>query len=237
MTPVTPKVFAHRGASAHAPENTIKAFQLALDQDADGIELDVTLSKDGEIVVIHDDNVDRTTNGSGTVTKMSLAELQVLDAGGGEHIPTLNEVFDLFGGKFLINIELKNIRLFSHELSNNVATLIKSYGLMDAVIISSFNPFYLQYFHQQCPEVIIGLLTLPKMAQQWFWKFFRYDALHPYYKDVNQALVERMHNQNRSINTWTVDDPAELLQLAKLNVDSIITNDPLRTRQVLESSA
>ena len=102
------KIIAHRGASAHAPENTLAAFQLALEQGADGIELDVMLSKDGQLIVIHDDKVDRTTNGTGKVADMYLSELKVLDAGQGESLPTLPEVFDRFGGKFLINIELKN---------------------------------------------------------------------------------------------------------------------------------
>jgi len=92
------KIIAHRGASAHAPENTLTAFQLALDQGADGIELDVMLSKDGQLVVIHDETVDRTTNGTGKVAEMDLVELKVLDAGQGESLPTLPEVFDRFGG-------------------------------------------------------------------------------------------------------------------------------------------
>jgi glycerophosphoryl diester phosphodiesterase len=231
-----PKIYAHRGASAHAPENTIKAFQLALDHGADGVELDVTLSKDGEIVVIHDDNVDRTTDGSGAVTSMTLAELQALDAGEGEKIPTLNEVFERFGKKLLINIELKNMRGFSSLLPDKVAALIQAYGLVDFVLISSFNPFYLQRFRRLCPEASLGILTLPKMANLWFWRFFQHDALHPYYKDVDQTLVDKTHRYNRQVNTWTVDNAGEIQRLAGLQVDGIITNDPLQTRHILETA-
>jgi len=232
---MTPKIFAHRGASAHAPENTIAAFKLAVDQKADGIELDVTLSQDGQIVVIHDDSVDRTTNGEGEVSDLTLAELQALDAGQGEHIPTLEEVFEAVGKSVLVNIELKNIKLFSNKLPDQVAQFIKTYNLMDDVIISSFNPFYLQRIRRQCPQAKTGLLTLPRMAKLWFWRFFRYDALHPFYQDVSRSLVEKIKQHGKQINTWTVDDPQELKRLMLLGVDGIITNDPQRTREIMES--
>ena len=122
-----PKIYAHRGASASAPENTIAAFKLAVDQNADGIELDVTLSKDGQIVVIHDDTVDRTTNSVGEVGDLSLAEIQALDAGQGEHIPTLEEVFESLDRQIIINIELKNTGLFSSTLVDQVALLVHSH--------------------------------------------------------------------------------------------------------------
>jgi glycerophosphoryl diester phosphodiesterase len=167
---------------------------------------------------------------------MTLAELQALDAGEGEKIPTLNEVFERFGKKLLINIELKNMRGFSSLLPDKVAALIQAYGLVDFVLISSFNPFYLQRFRRLCPEASLGILTLPKMANLWFWRFFQHDALHPYYKDVNQILVDKTHRYNRQVNTWTVDNAGEIQRLAGLQVDGIITNDPLQTRQILESA-
>ena len=232
---MTPKIYAHRGASAHAPENTIAAFKLAADQQADGIELDVTLSKDGQIVVIHDDSVDRTTNGTGEVVDLTLAELQALDAGQGEHIPTLKEVFESVGNSLVVNIELKNTKLFSSILPDQVAQFIKTHNLINNVIISSFNPFYLQRFHRHCPQVRIGFLTLPHMAKLWFWRFFHFDALHPYFKDVNESLMDKVRKHGQQINTWTVDDPQEIKRLTKLGVDGIITNDPQRTREIMES--
>jgi glycerophosphoryl diester phosphodiesterase len=233
---MTPKIYAHRGASGSAPENTLAAFELALEQGADGIELDVTLSNDGQIVVIHDDTVDRTTTGKGSVRDLTLAELQSFDAGQGQHIPTLEEVLKALGGKLLINIELKGTMNIYNPLPAKTAKLVNDYGLIGSVLISSFNPFYLKRFHKYCPAARIALLTLPKMARNFIWRFFSYDALHPFYKDVDQALVEQLHNSQKEINVWTADDPEEIKRLAAFHVDGIITNYPMRTREILEAA-
>ncbi len=230
-----PKIIAHRGASAHAPENTLAAFQLALDQGADGIELDVMLSKDKKLVVIHDDAVDRTTNGTGRVMDLTLEELQSLDADDHEKIPSLAEVFDLVGGKFLINIELKNYSSLFDSLPIKVAGLVEARGLKDSVIVSSFNPLNLPRFRRRLPEVALGLLTQPHQARRWIWRFFRYDALNPYFTDVDEDLVKELHARGQQINVWTCDEPDEIRRLASLGVDSIITNDPQNTRKILES--
>lgn len=232
-----PKIYAHRGASAHAPENTMAAFHLALEQHADGFELDVMLSQDGELVVIHDDTVDRTTNGTGRVKDMTLKELRALDAGDGEKIPTLAEVFEIFGDRFLINIELKNYSSIFDSLPIKVAKLIKDFNLSQSLLVSSFNPFNLPRFAKRLPEIKLGLITMPNKAQHWLWRMFRYDALHPQYTDVDQTLVAALHARNRQVNVWTVDDPNEIRRLAALNVDGIITNDPRLAREVLESSS
>lgn len=231
----TPKILAHRGASAHAPENTMAAFELALSHQADGIELDVMLSKDDQVVVIHDDTVDRTTDGSGRVSDMTLDELKSLDAGDGQKIPTLIDVFEQFGDKCLLNIELKNYISIFDRLPIAVAHIVRTYHLEDSVIISSFNPFNLPRFKRRLGGVELGLITLPDKASHWIWRLFRYDALHPHFTDVDRILVSALHAQNRQVNVWTVDEPDEILRLADLNVDSIITNDPLEARKVLES--
>ena len=230
-----PKIFAHRGASAHAPENTMAAFQLAAAQHADGIELDVMLSKDAEVVVIHDDTVDRTTNGTGRVREMTLSELKALDAGDGQEIPTLKEVIDEFGGKLLINIELKNLASLFDRLPILVAQLLQPYEFKEKLIISSFNPFNLVRFRRQLTGIDLGLLTTPHHAKNWLWRMFRYDALHPYFEDVDRTLVAALHAQNRKVNVWTPDEPDDFRRLAALGVDSIITNYPQRAREVLES--
>ena len=232
---MTPKIIAHRGASAHAPENTMTAFQLALDVHADGIELDVMLSKDGEVVVIHDDTVDRTTDGSGRVKDMTWQELQSLDAGEGAAIPSLEAVFERFGGKFLINIELKNYSSIFDPLPLKVAHLVKKHNLVDSVLISSFNPFNLPRVRRRIPDVRLGLITMPAKAKHWIWRFFVYDSLHPHYDDVDKVLVSALHARGRQINVWTVDDPQEIRRLADLKVDGIITNDPTRAMEILES--
>ena len=241
-----PLIIAHRGASAHAPENTMAAFNMALDMGADGIELDVMLSQDQELVVIHDDTVDRTTNGSGRVKDFSYRTLKDLDAGktfaerfSGEHVPNLKEVFEQLGGKFLINVELKNYASPFDDLTNKVIDLIESYDLVDSVILSSFNPLNLSRAFKRNPAIRRGLLTFPKalgsLLRGPVGRLFPYDALHPYFADVNKRMVDHMHAIGRQVNVWTVDDPIEIRLLTQLGVDMIICNDPLGARQVLES--
>jgi len=232
-----PLIIAHRGASGHAPENTKAAFQLALDQHADGIELDVMLSKDGRLVVIHDDTVDRTTNGTGRVRDLTLNQLMALDAGNGEKIPTLEEVLNTFGGRYLINIELKNYATPFDKLPIAVGDLLKTKDYPEKIIISSFNPFNLARFRRRCPQVKQGLLTLSGKAKFWLWRFFKYDALHPYYQDVDEALVADLKASHHQTNVWTVDDPGDIRRMVSLGVDSIITNYPKETREIVELNA
>ena len=101
------------------------------------------------------------------------------------------------------------------------------------MIVSSFNPFNLPRFHRKLPEPALGLITQPNSAKKWVWRLFNYDALHPHFSDVDQVLVAALHQRNRQVNVWTVDDPAEIQRLADLGVDSIITNDPEAARKVL----
>jgi len=140
-----PLIIGHRGASAHAPENTIAAFQLALKFGADAVELDAKLSADGAIVVIHDQTVDRTTNGQGKISEFSLTEIKKLDAGSkfdlqfeGEAIPTLEEVFEVVGGKLLINVELTNYAMPNDDLPERVAELVKRMK-MEMVLFFQFS--------------------------------------------------------------------------------------------------
>ena len=240
-----PLIIAHRGASASAPENTLAAFQLAYDQKADGIELDVMLSADKELVVLHDEIVDRTTDGHGIVAAMTLAELKDLNAAakfqagwsGKETLPLLTEVFDLVGNKMLINVELKNLTQPFDDLTQRVIRLIESKGLEESVLLSSFNPINLLIAKRCNPKIKRGLLTEGGKRGGLFrgvlGKAFAYDALHPYYKDVDLDLMRRMHGKLKQVNPWTVDDPQDLLRMKDLGVDMIITNDPLKTRQVL----
>ena len=228
-----PLIIAHRGASGHAPENTLAAFNLAMEHQADGIELDVMLAKDGHVVVIHDDTVDRTTNGSGRVKDMTLDMLRSLDAGNGEKIPTLTEVLETFGGQFMINIELKNYSSPFDALPVVAAKMLNGYDFLDKILISSFNPFNFKRFRKYCPGVQQGLLTIPNKANLWIWRLFKYDAVHPYYQEVDQELVSEARKNQQQVNVWTVDDPDEIRRLAALEVDSIITNYPREAREAL----
>lgn len=240
-----PLIIAHRGASALAPENTLAAFQLAYDQKADGIELDVMLSADCELIVLHDEIVDRTTDGHGSVAAMNLADLKGLNAAakfkagwsGKEALPLLAEVFDLVGNKLLINVELKNLTQPFNDLTQRVISLVEKAGLEESVLLSSFNPFNLQVAKHCNPKIKRGLLTeggkRGGLLRGVLGEAFAYDALHPYYKDVDLNLMRRLHGKRKQVNPWTVDDPRDLLRLKDLGVDMIITNDPLKARQVL----
>lgn len=240
------KVYAHRGSSAFAPENTLSAFRLAVEFGADGIELDAKLSLDGEVMVIHDPTVDRTTNGSGRVNQISKEDLQRLDAGGsfdprftGEKIPTLDEVFTIVGHKILINVELTNYTSPGDSLVEKVAALVYKHQLQDGVIFSSFNPFNLikinKLLNGACP---IGILTMPGV-RGWLLRGFlgRWAApgmVHPYMDDVTMAFVQSQHRINRKVNVWTVNKVVDIRRMVDYGVDGIITDDPQLAMKVRE---
>ena len=232
-----PIIFAHRGASAHAPENTLAAFELALTQGADGIELDVKLSADGHVVVIHDATVDRTTGGRGRVKELSLADLRTLNAGSFfsssfsvEKIPTLEEVFEALGKKLFINVELTNYNTPRDHLVESVCILVKKFNLQKSVMFSSFYVSNLSKAHSYLPEVPCGLLAYPNLLGAWArsfgFAFGKYVALHPYLSDVTPQQVQRVHRLKGRVHVWTVNAEADMRRLFGWNVDAIFTDDP-----------
>ena len=240
-----PVIMAHRGASAHAPENTLAAFHLAMEHGADGIELDTKLTADGRVVVIHDPTVDRTTGSSGMVRQLTLEQIKNLDAGShfdaryaGEPVPTLEEVFEALVDGSLINIEVANYASPRDGLPDAVAALVERYGMQQRVIFSSFNPFNLLSLRRRLPEVPVGLLTLPG------WKggllrgplgaLFAPRWVHPYYTDVTEASLARAHAAGIGVNVWTVNRPEDMRRLFRMGIDGIITDDPHLARQVME---
>lgn len=240
-----PLVIAHRGASGSAPENTLAAFQAALEAGADGIELDVTRCGTGEIVVIHDDTVDRTTNGSGVVSTMSLWVLRELDAGAwfgpeyaGERVPLLSEVLDAVGSSLRINIEIKARRRRSDGLEQEVAAMVRERGLQDRVLISSFNPFALRHVRREAPELQLGLLFGPPSAVPLVWSWARpwvgATALHPRAADIDAAWVQRTKERGYRVNVWTVNDPDAMRRVVEAGVDGVITDHPAMLRAILD---
>jgi glycerophosphoryl diester phosphodiesterase len=232
-----PIIFAHRGASAYAPENTLAAFELAIAQQADAIELDVKLSADGQVVVIHDSTVDRTTNGKGKVKDMSLAELKALDAGSfvsrnfsGEKIPTLEEVFEAVGRRTFINVELKNYTNRRDDLVETVCMQVKKHQMQKRVMFSSFFPNALSKARSYLPDVPRGLLALNGLLGVWArsfgFSFGKYDALHPNLKDFTQQEVTRVHRLKRRVHVYTVNAEEDMRRLFKWGVDGIFTDDP-----------
>ena len=232
-----PVLFAHRGACAHAPENTLPAFELALLQGADGVELDVKLSADGQVVVIHDPTVDRTTNGQGRVRNLPLTELRALDAGGffsdkfrGVKIPTLEEVLETIGKRALINIELTNYSTPGDRLVEKVCRLIGKHNLQPQILFSSFFSSNLKQAVRLLPEVPRGLLALSGWLGAWArsfgFMFGDYQALHPHLSSVDPGQVQRVHRLNRRIHVWTANSFEEVRSLAEWRVDGIFTDDP-----------
>ncbi|NLG49687.1 MAG: glycerophosphodiester phosphodiesterase [Chloroflexi bacterium] len=239
-----PLVIAHRGARDVAPENTLAAFQAALDADADGIELDVTRCATGEIVVIHDDTLDRTTNGSGPVAQTSFCALRALDAGAwfapqfaGERVPLLSEVLDLVGHRTRINIEIKGRDWKGDGIEVEIARMVRERGLEQEVIISSFNPTALVRMHRAAPELQRGLLYAPNMpaylSPAWTRLLTHPEALHPYYAMMDAEAVRRAQSKGCRVNVWTVNAPQDMQQMIALGVDAIITDHPAQLREML----
>lgn len=239
-------LFAHRGASADAPENTLAAFRLAADENADGIELDAKLSADGQVVVIHDQSVDRTTDGHGRVGQLTLAQLKELDAGSsfspgfaGERIPTLDEVFEAMGGQMIINVELTNYASPLDSLPERVVELVRRHNLVERVFFSSFHPFNLLRVRRLLPQAVVGMLAMSGSAGGWARSFvgnwIAPQCVHPHYNDVNRSFIERQHRVGRRVHVWTVNEPAEMVCLFRLQVDGIFTDRPRLARQILEA--
>jgi glycerophosphoryl diester phosphodiesterase len=236
-TLIPPYFFAHRGASAYAPENTLAAFELAAQQGAPAIEFDVKVTLDGHVVVIHDQTVDRTTNGTGQVTQLSLAALRELDAGSkkaaqyrGEKIPTLDEVFAALGQKLYMNVELTNYATPFDALVPKVAELVKKHGLEKRVMFSSFFPHNLMNAARLLPQVPRGQLFLEGNSGWWqraWGRLINVQAEHPWKADINAAYVKSAHARQRRVQVWTVNDPVEMRHLRELGVDAIFTDDPL----------
>jgi glycerophosphoryl diester phosphodiesterase len=232
-----PQIFAHRGAKAVAPENTLPAFQRALAMGVAGIELDVHCSKDGKLVVIHDESLDRTTRGSGKVGEYTAAELANIDAGrpfhadfAGVGIPTLDEVFDLVGNRCQVNVEIKSDDPNGGDQAEPLIAMIAARNLYDQVIVSSFNPPSLIKMRALAPKVRLGLLyylPLPAFLRDaWFSPIIQPEAIHPYHRLINADLMAWANARGCAVNTWTVNDVTEARRLAELGVNVIMSDVP-----------
>ena len=238
------KVWAHRGASGYAPENTLEAFQLAVEMGADGVELDVQLTKDGEIVVVHDERIDRVSDGSGEIRSLTLEELKQFNFNKTHpeyaqvcRIPTLREVLWLLRDTGLtVNIELKTGIYFYEGIEEKVVALVHEMGYEKRVLYSSFNHKSVLKVRQYCPDAQVAFLYSHELAN-----VADYALLNDVYA-VNPSVLCTCYEQemaeclrkNVDINVWTVDWEAEMRRLVKLGVNSLITNYPDRARAVVE---
>ncbi len=221
-------LYAHRGASAAAPENTLAAFQRALDDGADGIEFDVHLSRDGVPVVLHDETLERTTNGSGPVANRRAAQLRQLDAGSwfapefaGEPLPTLEETLHLLAGRLRLNIEVKDARA-----GMAVFEVLKRFDPAD-VVVSSFDHRLLLRLRRAAPDLSLAVLA----AADWHRAVARAEtlracALHVCKELVSRSLLAACRRRQLPVMVWTVDDPGHARTLARLGVAGLFTNDP-----------
>jgi len=238
-------VIAHRGFSGVAPENTIAAFKKAIDLGVDMIELDVLLSKDGQIVVIHDDTLNRTTNGKGRVTDYTLDELKQLDAGSwfgtqfsGEKIPTLKEVLELTRGKMFLNIELKKGDLGRYtmmDLADRSLQEVEEVGMLNQVVFASFDPSAIDRILEKNPKIPVALIYNQS------WTFPQevtggrsISVLSCSGKVLTQTNISKTHQQGMKIIAWTLNTEEHMQHFLNMGVDGIITDYPDRLIKILQ---
>ncbi len=222
-------IWAHRGASSLAPENTMAAFKAAEAAGAQGLELDVHLSRDGVPVVLHDETLERTTDGRGAVKRFRLRELQQLDAGSwygpefaGESLPTLSDVLSWAEDRMLINIEIKTA-----SAATAVLELLADFPRA-RILVSSFNHRLLGKLAQLAPELALGVLVDSPFWRLALKRAVRCGArsLHPRQDLVSRAMMQACRRQGLAVYPWTVDDPGRLSTLLRMGADGVFTNDP-----------
>lgn len=235
------KIFAHRGAAGTHPENTMVAFYEAERVGADGIELDVQMTKDGALVVIHDETVDRTTDGTGWVKDFTYRDLQSLHAGYkfAEQYPTcpiplLEEVLAWISGtSLLLNIELKNGLIAYDRLEEKVIDLVKHYQLEPRVIFSSFNHNSMARCRQLAPTIETALLYMERLYQPWqYVRVLGAKGLHPYYRTVSESFVREAHLHHVRVRPFTINSEEAMNTMFRYKVDAIFTDYPEKAKQI-----
>jgi glycerophosphoryl diester phosphodiesterase len=228
-----PRVIAHRGARRYAPENTLEAFKMSLDVGADGIEFDVHRCSTGEIVVIHDDQINRTTDSVGYVKDISWGELQRMDAGSwfdpkfsGAKIPSLQQVLDLVAGSVVLNIEVKNAPTDYPGIEEDILDLLEGYP-KETIIISSFDHQLMKRFSALDPS-----LNLAVLADAIFMDIGAYAAQmnarywHPGFGELRADAVEEAHKHGLIVNAWTINNPRDWAWAVIMQLDGIVSDDP-----------
>ena len=232
MTPAPPTFLCigHRGARGHEPENTLRSVRRALELGAHGIEIDVRMA-DGEIVVIHDGTLDRTTDGSGAVSRKSLAQLRALDAGQGERIPTLREVFETVDRRAFVNVELKGRRT-AGPVSALIAEFVEQRGWSyEDFVVSSFSRAELRAIAD--PRIPIALLLArPTRLYPLSARRVRASAVNPALRYVTRQFVEDAHRRGLRVFVYTVNEPADIARMREWGVDGVFTDYPERALKI-----
>lgn len=235
------KVWAHRGASGYAPENTLEAFKIALDMKSDGVELDIHLTKDKKLVVIHDETINRVSNGTGWVKDYTLKELKLFNYNkmypqyNFISIPTLEEVYDsLRGTNIEINVELKTNIIFYETIEEKALKLAYEKGMQDQIIYSSFNHYSIMKIKNLDSNARLGFLYTDgfiNIAE--YCKYMGVDAIHPAYNNLKYPrFIDSCKGKGLHINVWNVKDK-DIKVCCQKDVNSIITNFPDRTRKLI----
>ena len=244
-----PIIHAHRGASAYAPENTLPAFRLALEQKTDGIETDIHLTLDNRFVVCHDDDIARTSNGQGKIQDMTVDQLKAYDFGvkfspefSGTSIPTLEELLEVVKDVDPINIEIKGPFREDADMVAAYRLLFETlqhFNCVERTLFSSFGHGWLRDLKTQYPVLRTGLLYGgdPKTPEETLEMVRTYnaDAIHPYLHSINQDIVDACRENGIDVNVWTVDSPEDIALAVSYGVTGIITDVPDRVRAYCEA--
>ena len=235
----TPLFIAHRGFRSRFPENTLSAFKGAMDAGAHMIELDVTLTKDRELVVIHDDTVDRTTDGCGTVSKLTLRQLVQLDAGSWfdprfnkERLPTLAQVLETTKNHIMVNIEIKHSAFEPNSpidaVERQVLDIVMKYEMMETVLVSSFHWPVLKNLRKQSSDIALGLLSnapANKNLIAWFQRINGF-SWHPDYRILSRRQVNALHEMGARVFPYTVNCKMNARKMLSIGVDGLIVDNP-----------
>ncbi|MBN2852842.1 MAG: glycerophosphodiester phosphodiesterase [Clostridia bacterium] len=228
-------VYAHRGASKVAPENSMSAFKLAKDMGADGIETDVMFSKDGHIMVHHDFELGRCEEGTGRIKDYTYFELRQMDIGSkfdekfkGEKMPCIEETLKFCKENNLkLNIELKTGSPYDAGIEEKLVEIVKNYDMEESVVYSSFNHYSLMFVKKICKNAKVAALTGCVMVNPWeYLKLHDIDGYHPHYLTINDKVVSKMQHKDLFINAYTVDEEEYLQKMFACKVDGVITNVP-----------
>jgi len=241
-----PVLNAHRGDKTRYPENTLAAFRAALAAGAEMIELDIALSKDRQIVVIHDDTVERTTNGTGAVAELTLSELKELDAGSwfdphfaGERIPTLREVLELVNGRAVINIEIKKSAFEepapADAVESQLLALIKEMQLGDRVLISSFEFRFLERVRSMNPDLPLGAISTEPAEEKTVADLKKMGCYswHGWCETMTEDQIRLLHDAGFKVFSFTVNEPGMFGRLKRFGIDGVFSDDCPLLRQML----
>jgi len=250
------KIIGHKGAAGYAPENTLSSLQVALDMGVDMIEIDVHMTKDGEVVVFHDEEVSRTTNGKGKIHEMTLAEVKELDAGSwfspdfaGEKIPTLREAIELVHGKadILIDIKSKGHEFYENFPEKIVDIIDEREDNKEWCIVQSYDQEYLEHAYARDSTIKMKKLMMGEDESMLFSFYLNsksfmtnrnkhhfFETINPHYTTLSQRRIFRLHARGYNVHTYVVNEPVDMIKMLNMAVDGIITDFPDRLVKIRE---